>query len=203
MAAFMHANSDSIAGLSIHAHRIISSFRIEHLRPASEFLGTDKDEMKPFSVPGTYGQATVRIQKNLSYFRINYLILTACIAVVTVLTSPLTLLCIGIICGSWYYGRHIILPYIRDPALSNQEIRIFGVLTTPKNVLIGMCGISILLAAVILRTILTWTLSLSAVTILAHASFRDPINTRDEVDSDYGDDVVEGVGMTTAGSKNV
>mmetsp|Transcript_25166 Transcript_25166/g.25371 ORF Transcript_25166/g.25371 Transcript_25166/m.25371 type:complete len:196 (+) Transcript_25166:249-836(+) len=181
------SSSDWMMKFLRYVHHFHTSFQMEDLRPVTEFLGTASGEIKPFSAPGTFGQTIVRFQKNLAYFKINYCILGFCVAIFSVITSPLTLFFIILLIGGWYWNINLIMTYSRDPKLLDNEVRIGAIITTPRILIYCACGVSVILIAMILRTILSWTLSVSTVLVALHAGFRDPINTRDELGSDDGD----------------
>jgi len=188
-------NNDFANGIIRQMHQIHSSFRMEDVRPVSDFLGTHTDEVKPFSIPGSFGQTLFRCQKNISHYKVNYCILVLSVAIFSILTSPFALICLIILIGGWYSSSKLLLLYSLNTHLLNQEIRVYGIKTTPKVILFLSGGLSLILFTIVLQKILTWTVSISAVLIACHAGLRDPISTRDEVGSDEGD--VEGGGTAS------
>lgn len=67
-------------------------------RPWSEI--TDKTA---YSKPANVTEATSRIRKNLSYFKVNYLLFVMGAVVTCLLTHPLSLFLLGGLGSSWIY----------------------------------------------------------------------------------------------------
>jgi hypothetical protein len=48
-------------------------------------------------------QATTRLRKNLTYFKVNYLIVVLLTLIITFLTNPQSLFIVGLLLGGWAY----------------------------------------------------------------------------------------------------
>ncbi|KAF3643625.1 PRA1 family protein B4 [Capsicum annuum] len=67
-------------------------------RPWSELF-----DRSAFSKPESFSDATLRIQKNYSYFRINYLSLLAAVLAFSLITNPVSLLTLSALLAAWLF----------------------------------------------------------------------------------------------------
>ncbi|CAN4106175.1 unnamed protein product [Withania somnifera] len=67
-------------------------------RPWSELL-----DRSAFSKPESFSDATLRIRKNYSYFRINYLSLLAVVLAFSLITNPFSLLLLSVLLAAWLF----------------------------------------------------------------------------------------------------
>jgi PRA1 family protein 1 len=67
-------------------------------RPMSEIL-----DVSTYARPLSFGDATSRMQKNLNYFRINYLVFMSCVLTTFILFNPSSMVVFGGVSAAWAY----------------------------------------------------------------------------------------------------
>ena len=67
-------------------------------RPMSEIL-----DVSTYARPLSFGDATSRMQKNLNYFRINYLVFMTCVLTTFILLNPSSMVVFGGVSAAWAY----------------------------------------------------------------------------------------------------
>ncbi|XP_008804151.2 PRA1 family protein B3 [Phoenix dactylifera] len=104
-AASSAAGAASTAPISTPAfRRVISRLSdstrrsLSNRRPWSELI-----DRSAFSRPDSVSEATSRVRKNLSYFRVNYLTLLAAVLALSLLSHPFSLLVLLSLLGAWCF----------------------------------------------------------------------------------------------------
>jgi hypothetical protein len=120
-----------------------------------------------FSRPDSLSEATSRVRKNFSYFRINYLTLLALVLAVSLLYHPFTLLLLLSLLAAWLFL------YAYRP--SDQPLVILGRTFSDGETLIGL----ILLTVIVVFLTSAGSLLISAgmvgmAIVAAHGAFRVP-----------------------------
>ncbi|GLC34420.1 hypothetical protein PLESTB_000730500 [Pleodorina starrii] len=121
-----------------------------------------------FSKPSTLAEATSRLRKNASYFKVNYLIVMMLTTAVTFIMHPSSLLVLGFLAATWVY-----LFMVRTAPL-----QLGGRTISDREKLIGMSGITFITIFFLtsVGTVFFSALSLSLAVIAAHGAFREPDN---------------------------
>ncbi|XP_059668078.1 PRA1 family protein B4-like [Cornus florida] len=120
-----------------------------------------------FSKPESLSDATLRIRKNYSYFRVNYLSLLAVVLAVSLLTNPLSLILLLGLLAAWLF-MYLFRP--SDPPLvlfgrAFSERETLGVLIVSTVVVIFLTSVgSVLISA----------LMVGMAIVCAHGAFRVP-----------------------------
>lgn len=130
-------------------------------RPWSEI--TDKTA---YSKPANVTEATSRIRKNLTYFKVNYLLFVLGAVVTCLLTHPLSLFLLGGLGSSWVYLF----------AIRSEPLVIQGRTTSEREKLLGMSAISLILIFFLssVGSVLFMGLGLGAAGVAAHGALRQP-----------------------------
>jgi hypothetical protein len=76
-------------------------FNRDHLRSVSVFFGIGED--RPFYVEKVPSLIMGRLKHNISFFYLNYMLLTAVLFVLTLLISPSAIIGIGLLALAWIY----------------------------------------------------------------------------------------------------
>ncbi|KAF5737265.1 PRA1 family protein B4 [Tripterygium wilfordii] len=131
-------------------------------RPWSELL-----DRSAFSKPESVGDASLRIRKNYSYFRVNYLAVVTVILALSLLTNPFSLLLLLGLLSSWVFL------YLFRP--SDQPLILFGRTFSNRETL----GILILLSVFVIfltsvGSVLISALLVGVALVCAHGAFRVP-----------------------------
>ncbi|KAM7262461.1 hypothetical protein ACFE04_000144 [Oxalis oulophora] len=131
-------------------------------RPWSELA-----ERSAFTKPESFSEAAIRVRKNYSYFRVNYLSVITAILAFSLLTNPLSLLFLTGLLASWLFL------YLFRPA--DQPLVIFGRTYTDRETL----GILIVLSVVVVfltsvGSVLISALIIGLAIVCAHGAFRVP-----------------------------
>ena len=121
------------------------------IRPASSFF-----DLKRFSRPQSTTEATTRVELNLQWFWVNYLLIAALILVLTVLSQPSLLLTLLVLAGLWLVvlTRDVIpIPYSPYSLTGATKLRVMYGLTavillifagTTILTIVGVCGLVVL-----------------------------------------------------------
>ncbi|CAN4115860.1 unnamed protein product [Withania somnifera] len=131
-------------------------------RPWSELL-----HRSAFSIPESFSDATLRIRKNYSYFRINYLSLLAVILAFSLITNPFSLLLLSGLLAAWLFL------YLFRP--SDPPLALFGRHFSERETL----GLLIVSSVVVIFLTSVGAVLVSAVMVglgivCTHATFRTP-----------------------------
>ncbi|KAJ4704340.1 PRA1 family protein [Melia azedarach] len=120
-----------------------------------------------FSKPESFSEATLRVRKNYSYFRVNYLTILGLVLAFSLVTNPFSLLLLLGLLASWLFL------YLFRP--SDQPLLIFGRTFSDRETL----GILIVLSVLVVfltsvGSVLISALMVGAALICAHGAFRVP-----------------------------
>ncbi|XVE97153.1 hypothetical protein REPUB_Repub02eG0286600 [Reevesia pubescens] len=128
---------------------------------------TELVDRSAFSKPESFSEVTLRVRKNYSYFRVNYLSVIGLILAFSLLSHPFSLLLLlGLLC-SW------IFLYLFRPA--DQPLVIFGRTYSDREIL----GILIIFSVFVVFLTTVGSLLISALMVgiglvCAHGAFRTP-----------------------------
>ncbi|MCD9645343.1 hypothetical protein HAX54_034199 [Datura stramonium] len=131
-------------------------------RPWSELL-----DRSAFSKPESFSDATLRIRKNYSYFRINYLSLLAIVLAFSLITNPFSLFLLSGLLAAWLF-LYLFRP--SDPPLvlfgrQFSERETLGVLIVSTVVVIFLTSVGAVLVS---------ALMIGLGIVCTHAAFRAP-----------------------------
>lgn len=143
----------------------------EHIRPISVFFGIGEE--KPFYVEKSPPLVMSRIKHNMSFFYMNYIMLTAVLFVLTLVISPGAIIGIGLLGLAW--GSVL-------RATSEGSTTISGVTITQKQASIAMSVVSGFVLINVLSHVFWWTLGSSGCIVGAHAFMRDASMHKDMED---------------------
>mmetsp|Transcript_1462 Transcript_1462/g.3113 ORF Transcript_1462/g.3113 Transcript_1462/m.3113 type:complete len:242 (+) Transcript_1462:99-824(+) len=146
-------------------------FKREHLRSPTIFFGLGED--KPFYLEKNPSLLMPRLKHNVSFFYLNYSILTAILFVLTVLVSPSALIGMFLLAFAW-------MSVIKST--QDGEMKIKGVTISQKQAMLGMSAISALVLIYLLSHIFWWTMFTSGFLVGSHAALRDASMHKDEED---------------------
>ncbi|CAM6018804.1 unnamed protein product [Sphagnum balticum] len=133
---------------------------LSNQRPWAEMV-----DRSAFAKPESLNEATGRIRKNLSYFRINYGILMFAVMALSLVVNPSSIFVLALVLAGWTY-----LYVVRKEALI-----VFGRTFTEREVLLSMTGISIVV--IIFSGVASLLLTAGVVgcaLIAAHGAFKVP-----------------------------
>jgi len=143
----------------------------DHLRPISVFFGIGEES--PFYVEKTPSLIVSRVNHNVSFFYMNYIVLFTILFCLTMVTSPTALVGIGILGLSWA----AILRYTAEGSVT-----VYGITISQKQASIVMGVFTGLLLIKILSHVFWWTLFSGGFLCGAHAFLRDASMHKDEED---------------------
>lgn len=131
-------------------------------RPWSELV-----DRTAFSKPETFSEATFRIRKNFSYFRVNYYAITALALAVSLLTNPFSLIIFLGLLASW------IFLYLFRP--SDQPLVLFGRTFTDFETLALLGALTVfVLFLTSVGSILVSALMAGVAVVCVHGALRVP-----------------------------
>ncbi|XP_068641623.1 PRA1 family protein B3-like [Aristolochia californica] len=144
--------------------RLSESLRlaVSHRRPWLELL-----DRTAFSRPDSLSDAAARFRKNLSYFRINYLILVSSVLALSLLSHPFTLLLLVVLLSAWLFL------YLFRP--SESPVVILGRQFSDRETLVGLVVLTVVV--VFLTSVGSLLISASLIgfaIVAAHGAFRIP-----------------------------
>jgi len=146
-------------------------FNRDQLRSPTIFFGIGEE--KPFYFERTPSLIVERLQHNVSFFYLNYLLLTAILFALTLLISPSALIGIACLAVGWVS----LIRATKDGAFSFQ-----GISLSQKHASLAMTIVSALVLFWLLKNIFWWTLGSSGLLVGAHSFFRDASMHKDEED---------------------
>uniref|UniRef100_A0A7S2ESH6 PRA1 family protein n=1 Tax=Trieres chinensis TaxID=1514140 RepID=A0A7S2ESH6_TRICV len=157
-------------------------FNRQHLRSPYVFFGVGEE--RPFYVERSPALLGPRLQHNLRFFYLNYMILTAILFVLTVIVSPSALVGMALLGVGW-------MSVIR--ATQEGSMNVKGVTISQKQATIGMSVVSVVVLFYLLSHIFWWTMFTSGFLVGSHAVLRDASMHKDEEDrvdmvGDLGED---------------
>ncbi|XP_058110434.1 PRA1 family protein B1 [Magnolia sinica] len=131
-------------------------------RPWSELL-----DRSAFSRPSSLSEATSRLRKNASYFRVNYAIGLASVLALSLLSHPISLLTLLVLLAAWLFL------YLFRP--SDPPLVLFGRTFSDRETLAGLVGLTIIVVFLTSVGSLLISALLAGVAIVsAHGAFRVP-----------------------------
>ncbi|KAL3796420.1 hypothetical protein HJC23_004217 [Cyclotella cryptica] len=146
-------------------------FNRQHLRSPTVFFGIGEE--KPFYLERVPSLLTERLRHNFSFFYLNYILITAVLFCLTMITSPTAIIGIGLLGFAW-------MAVIR--ATSEGSVQVKGITITQKQASIGMGAFTALALIWLLAHIFWWTLSTSGFLTGMHMLLRDASMHKDEED---------------------
>lgn len=131
-------------------------------RPWSELV-----DRSSFSKPESFSDAAIRIRKNYSYFRVNYLTVIALILAFSLVTNPFSLILLSGLLASWVFL------YLFRP--SDSPLVVFGRTYSDRETL----GILVVLSIVVVFLTSVGSVIISALlsgvaVVCIHGAFKDP-----------------------------
>lgn len=145
-------------------------FNPAYLRSPSVFFGIGEE--RGFFVEKQPGLLAERIKHNLTFFYLNYTLITAILFLFTLLTSRA-------IIGFVFMGL-VWASFLKATAGGSLTIR--GIEISQKKATMVMTGLSILFLIYLLENVFWWTISSSGFFVGIHALFRDASMHKDEED---------------------
>ena len=130
-------------------------------KPMSEIL-----DASAYARPVSFGDATSRMQKNLNYFRINYLVFASAVLSLFVLFHPSSLAIFGSVAAAWVYVFSVRSEPLK---LGDREV-------SHRETLLGMSGLSAFVIFMLTSagTVLFSGLGVALLGVGAHAAARVP-----------------------------
>ena len=150
-----------------------SMFKREHFRGPTVFFGFGEE--RAFYIEKIPSLLLDRLKHNCTFFYLNYMVITAILFCLTLLTSPAAILGLAILVGVWFW-------LVR--ASQEGSIRINASISIPqKTAVLIMGGITVIALIYILKGIFWWTLFWSGLLIAIHAFLRDASMHKDMDDA--------------------
>jgi PRA1 family protein 1 len=138
---------------------------------ASRLIATQKPwaemiDRSSFSKPENFGEVTNRLQKNLAYYRTNYLVFGLSITALAFLSNPASLIWMALLGLVWFY---LFMIKTSPLVINGREI-------SDREKMMGMSVASFVVIFFLtnVAAIFLYGASLAAAMIAAHASFREP-----------------------------
>ena len=135
---------------------------LSNRRPWTELI-----DRSAFSRPDSFSDATSRVRKNFSYFRVNYLTLLALVLAVSLISHPFTLFILLSLLAAWLFL------YSFRP--SDQPLVIMGRTFSDFETLAGLITVTVIVIFLTSVGSLLITAGMVGMGIVCvHGSFRDP-----------------------------
>lgn len=132
-------------------------------RPWSELV-----DRSAFSKPESVSEATHRIRKNYTYFRVNYMTVVTAVLAISLLTNPFSLIILAGLLAAWLFLY--IFRTSSDPPLT-----IFGRQFSDRETLIGLVVASVVVIFLTsVGSVLVSALMVGVALVCAHGAFRVP-----------------------------
>jgi hypothetical protein len=178
-------------------------FNRQHLRSMTVYFGVGEE--KPFYLEKSPALLLARLKHNVSFFYLNYFMVTAVLFCLTLLISPSAIIGIGLLALAWTYvirqsqsgslkigGKQTkwscFLQVTTRTFYSLIFLQLVGISISQTHASIGMGIVSLFVLLYLLSGIFWWTLFSSGFLVAVHASLRDASMHQD------GDDKVDMVG---------
>lgn len=149
-------------------------FNRQKLRSISVVFGIGEE--RPFYIEKAPSLLVARLKHNFQFFFLNYMVLTALLFCLTMLTSPLALMGLGLLAALWMY-------VIRQTQSGSMVL--YGVAISQKNATIALSIFSSIALIWLLSSVFWWTLFSSGFMLSIHAVLRDASmhqDTEDQMD---------------------
>jgi len=143
----------------------------DHLRPISVFFGIGEE--KPFYLEKTPSLVVSRVNHNISFFYMNYILMTAVLFVLTLIISPGAIIGIGLLGIAWASVLK---------ATNDGSVTFYGITITQKQASIVMGVVSGFVLIHVLSHVFWWTLGSSGCIVGVHAFMRDASMHKDMED---------------------
>ncbi|CAI8601128.1 unnamed protein product [Vicia faba] len=162
-------NTGSDAPANSPAVRVLFNNLSESLRHglALRRPWTELIDRSAFSKPESFSEATLRVRKNYSYFRVNYYAIVAGILAVSLLTNPFSLILLVGLLASWTF-LYLFRPTDRPLVILGRTYTDFETLA----ILSGLTVIVVFLTSV--GSVLVSALMLGVAVVCIHGAFRAP-----------------------------
>ncbi|KMZ56650.1 Prenylated rab acceptor family protein [Zostera marina] len=150
--------------LSYFLSRLSDTFRrsLSNQRPWYELV-----DRTAFSRPDSFSDATSRVLKNLSYFRMNYIFLFAITLAFTLMSHPLSLIVLLGLLGCWCFF------YFFRPA--DAPLFILGRQFSDREAFVGLIGLTVIMVFLTsIGSLLMWAVTIGLMIAGIHAAFRIP-----------------------------
>ncbi|XP_074319324.1 PRA1 family protein B3-like [Silene latifolia] len=159
-------------------------------RPWLELLDFDT-----FSRPLSFSDATSRVRKNVSYFRVNYLALLSGVLAFSLLSHPFSLISLSLLISAWLF-----LYFFKPP---EQPLILFTrTFSNHETLALLLLVTIIMLFFTSVGSLLISTTLLGGVIICIHGAFRDPVDlfieSQDEVSSTGFFSIANGASIRSA-----
>ncbi|KAL8517171.1 hypothetical protein ACS0TY_015401 [Phlomoides rotata] len=157
--------SSSNSALRVFISSISQTIRsgLSNRRPWSELL-----DRSGFSKPESFSEATVRVRKNYTYFRTNYLTVITATLAVSLLTHPLSLIFLATLLAAWLF-----LYIFRQP--SDPPVTIFGRQFSDRETLFLLIVSTIVIIFLTsVGSVLVSALMVGVAIVCSHGAFRVP-----------------------------
>jgi hypothetical protein len=169
----------------------------DQLRSISVFFGLGEE--KPFYIEKTPSLIASRVNHNLSFFFMNYILLTAVLFVLTLIISPGAIIGIGLLGLAWAYLLRV---------TAEGSVQLYGLNISQKQATLAMAVVSAFVLIRVLSHVFWWTLGSSGCIVGLHAFLRDASMHKDEEDKiemtgDVHLDVGEDVSFLNSASNNI
>jgi hypothetical protein len=187
-------------------------FNPEHLRSGSVYFGVG--EQRPFYVLTTQSLLMTRLRHNVTFFYLNYMLLTAVLFCLTLLITPSAIIGIGLLALAWMFvirasstgslqipgtlcNVNSVFCDVNNPGFLLTVWILFSLLTTGVNIpnvpqktaTIGMAVLSVFVLLWLLSGIFWWALVSSGFLVAVHALLRDASMHKVLDDADDVDDM--------------
>jgi len=146
-------------------------FNRKNLRSPTVFFGIGEEG--PFYVEKIPSLITERVRHNLSFFYLNYALVTTILFCLTLLISPSAIIGIGLLGFAW-------MAVIR--ATSEGSVQVKGITISQKQASIAMGGVSVIVLIWLLSHIFWMALATSGFLCGVHMLLRDASMHKDEED---------------------
>jgi hypothetical protein len=143
----------------------------DHLRPISVFFGIGEE--KAFYLEKNPSLIVSRVNHNIAFFYMNYIVMTVVLFILTLIISPGAIIGIALLGVAW-------ASILR--ATSTGSVTLHSITITQKQASIAMGVVSGFVMIKVLNHVFWWTLGSSGCIVGAHAFFRDASMHKDMED---------------------
>lgn len=157
----------------------------ENIRSFTVFFGAGEET--PFFLEKNPTLMVERIRHNLSFFYLNYMMLTGVLFCLTLLISPGAIIGIGLLAVAW-------MSVIR--ATQDGSCQVYGVSVSQKQATLVMSVVSVFVLCYLLSNVFWWTIGSGGLLVGAHCLLRDASMHKDEEDKvEMTGDMGGGIGV--------